>query len=130
MKKRIPIYLLLAVCFACSTSKSQTQNESKKQSYYDLQRFDRSHSSDSIIVIGSVHSLSGEIFSQAAIDVNDERLFRANGNEYIIIRLGPGKYTFTGLWIHFEPLKTEVIEINKGDSLRLNFYLKEEISLH
>lgn len=130
MRKLIIATLFVSICYACSTSKKQTKKVQEKQSYYDLHRFERSQSGDSAIVIGAVHSLSGETFYQAAIDVNSDSIYRANGNKHIKFSLPSGKYIFTGIWIHFESLKTKNIEINKGDSLRLDFYLKEEVSLH
>jgi hypothetical protein len=59
-----------------------------------------------------------------AIQLNDKKVYRGSINGVFKFSVEPGKYRFTGKALPYEFVETKAITVNKGDSIKINFYLK------
>ena len=98
------IYTILLFVFCTLSCKTAEPS-------YTLNRYDRTQPTDSALIIGTIQNKRGERFSGAAIKVNGKEVYKANRNGIIKFNLSPGEYYFTGLWIHYKPVKTKQLKL-------------------
>lgn len=126
-KKSILILSILMTGHACSTSKLQTKNETKKEAYYNLQRFKQNQPNDSAIVVVKGESIKGESFDSFILKViksDAYEVYKFTNETEGVVSLGSETYEFEFLELSSSRLKTHEIRLNERDSVRIKFYLE------
>lgn len=129
MKKKVIFLLFVSIWLGCSTNKPQTNNETKNKSHYHIQRYNKIQDADSAIVIGQIYNMTGNNIKCFYINIDSKKLYSECKNK-ITFTLTPNTYQFTGHMVGYDSVKTNKFFISAGDSLHINFYLEQEISLH
>lgn len=127
MKKTILPLLLTIIWFGCSTNKPFTKNNDTSKSHYHIQNLSTVKSKDSAVVVGKIHNMAGENIDCFYINANSRKHYsKCDGK--IIFKLKPDKYNFKGYFTGYDNVKTNTYEVNKGDSILIDFYLEVEFN--
>lgn len=93
---------------------------------YKLTILKRNRDDNSAIVFANIKDSDNDKLLVSAVKVNGESVYESDSLGQIVFNIDSGTYLFTGLSIHFEPVNTEEIKINDGDSVIVNFFLKPD----
>lgn len=124
---------MVTVGYACSTSKPNVQKTPENKSHYHILRLGNSQAQDSAIIIGNAYNISSAIDSKIkcfAIEVNNKIPFKDECNGRVKFSLTPDNYNFGISIVGYDSVKTHKFFISNGDSIKIDFYLEQDISLH
>lgn len=77
------------------------------------------------VIYGTIYDYdTREPTNTPAVQVNDKKIYRGNNNGVFKFSVEPGKYRFTGKAYPYIFVETKAITVNRGDSIKINFYLK------
>lgn len=129
MHKQIILLLFIGICVGCSTTKPEINKEVYNQSHYHIQRYSQEVATDSAIVIGQIFNMMGNNIKCFFIQGPNQKV-DSECNGQIKFTLAPDTYHFTGYMVGYDSVRTNKFFIGAGDSIRINFYLEQDISLH
>ncbi len=110
------LFFFLALCLCSCTIKDDN---------YKLSNFNSTSILDSAQVVLNVNDSMGNRFQVYAVKVNQEEIYNSESGQ-LTFKLPEGTYSFTGMWLHYTPVATELINLSRGDSIVIDFYLNQD----
>jgi hypothetical protein len=126
-KYQIAVFLLCNVILigGCSSKKELIPSIN---GYYRI-HFYKSKSSDRTVIFGNIYEYKTNIpLPVSAVKINNYISYKADTTGKYKFSVKPDTYTFTGIGLPYRFAGTDLIKVNLGDSVKIDFYLKPDIT--
>lgn len=133
MKKLFIPFLFTIVWYGCSTTKPKENKAPVNKSHYHIQKYTRSQEQDSAIIVINAYNTSGSVdytIECFFIKVNDNIFSKDPCVGYSVFTLPADNYEFKVKMVGYDSVKTHKFFVGAADSINIDFYLEQDISLH